>query len=144
MTIYQRFATTLRSLLAGGAATLTDLATLAFLVSALGVAPRLASWPALLAGAVVNFVGNRSFAFRARGQLGRHVTLFTLVELASLALNAWLFDTAMRAHPWSGAHYALVRLVVCNVVFICFSYPLWTRVFRQAPQTQATRPSASG
>ena len=66
----------LRSFLAGAAATVVDLAVLAFLVSVLGFDPRHANVPALVAGGIVNFLGNRHFAFRAAdaplGKLAAH------------------------------------------------------------------------
>ena len=122
----------MRALLAGGAATLADIAVLALLVSAFGLAPRMASIPALLVGGVVNFLGNRHFAFRAsRGSLARQAVLYTVVELAALAANGILFDVVMRALPpglaWA---YVPVRLVTSHVVFLAWSYPLWRLVFR--------------
>lgn len=129
----------LRALLAGGAATLADLAVLALLVSAVGLSPRVASIPALLVGGVVNFLGNRHFAFRAsRGSLARQAALYTMVELLALAANGVLFDLVMRALPvglaWS---YVLVRLVTSHVVFLAWSYPLWRLVFRVPREAEA-------
>jgi putative flippase GtrA len=121
--------TFIKSTLAGGAATLLDLAVLAAL-RALGVPVRLASIPALLAGGLLNFVGNRSYAFGAKGNLARHITLFVGVEVGTLLLNGLIFDAAVRALPLAASHYLLTRLVVSNVVFMAFSYPLWQRVFR--------------
>lgn len=120
-----------RAFLAGAAATLADLAVLTVLVSGLGLAPRVANVPALLVGGVVNFLGNRHFAFRAStGSLPRQAALYTLVELVALALNGVLFDVAMRALPAHGAAYLLTRLVTSHVVFLLWSYPLWRLVFR--------------
>lgn len=122
----------LRALLAGGAATIADVATLALLVSVVGLAPRLASIPALIVGGVVNFVGNRHFAFRAaQGSLARQAVLYAIVELAALAANGLLFDVVMRLLPpglaWA---YVPVRLVTSHLVFLAWSYPLWRFVFR--------------
>lgn len=122
----------LRALLAGCAATLADLAVLAVLVSLVGLSPRVASLPALVVGGVVNFLGNRHFAFRAtRGSLAKQAILYTVVELAALGANGVLFDVVMRNLPpglaWA---YALVRLVTSHVVFLAWSYPLWRLVFR--------------
>ena len=121
-----------RAFLAGGAATFADLAVLATLVSIAGVAPRVASIPALLVGGVVNFLGNRHFAFRAAGgSLARQAALYTIVELAALGANGVLFDVVMRLLPvhfaWA---YVPVRLVTSHVVFLAWSYPLWRLVFR--------------
>ena len=122
----------LRALLAGGAATLADVAVLAVLVSLVGLAPRMASVPALLVGGLVNFVGNRHFAFRAaRGSLARQAVLYAIVELAALAANGVLFDVVMRLLPPSLAWaYVPVRLVTSHLVFLAWSYPLWRLVFR--------------
>jgi putative flippase GtrA len=122
----------LRAFLAGGAATLADVAVLAVLVSVIGLAPRVASIPALLAGGVVNFLGNRHFAFRAtEGSLARQAVLYTMVELAALAGNGALFDVVMRLLPASLAWaYVPVRLVTSHIVFLAWSYPLWRLVFR--------------
>jgi putative flippase GtrA len=128
-----------RALLAGGAATLADLAVLALLVSLVGLAPRVASIPALVIGGAVNFAGNRHFAFRAtRGSLARQAVLYTIVELAALAANGILFDVVMRLLPpglaWA---YVPVRLVTSHVVFLAWSYPLWRLVFRVPRAAQA-------
>ena len=120
-----------RAGLAGGAATLSDLAVLALLVSALHVDARIANVPALLVGGVVNFVGNRHFAFRAaRGSLARQAALYTLVEVVALALNGVLYDASIALVPGARGAYWLVRLATSHVVFLCWSYPLWRRVFR--------------
>jgi putative flippase GtrA len=129
----------LRSLLAGGAATIADVAVLALLVSVVGLSPRVASIPALLAGGVVNFVGNRHFAFRAaQGSLARQVALYAAVEVAALAANGILFDIVMRLLPHGLAWaYVPVRLVTSHLVFLAWSYPLWRIVFRVPRPAQA-------
>lgn len=124
-----------RSLLAGGAATLSDLAVLTLLVSCAHWSPRDANVPALLVGGVVNFFGNRNFAFRAeRGALHRHLIGYALVEVVALAFNGFLYDAFLHAVPGAGHLYWLVRLATSNVVFLCWSYPLWRRVFHVEPQ----------
>ncbi len=121
-----------RAGLAGAMATLVDLGVLALLVSGLGMSARVASVPALLAGGVANFVGNRHFAFRAAsGSVTRQALLYIVTEAAALALNGLLFDAMLRvpsvaAHPHA---YVWVRLATSHLVFLCWSYPLWTRVF---------------
>ena len=105
---------TLRAGAAGIAATAADLAVLTLLV----------------AGGVVNFVGNRHFAFRAQtGPLVRQAILYTLVEVIALALNGLLYDVTLRAFPGARPAYWLVRLVTSHVVFLAWSFPLWRRVF---------------
>src|SRR5262245_20497151 len=86
-----------RSALTGAAATLIDVVVLATAVGLLGVSARAANVPALLAGAVVQFVGNRNWAFEARaGSLRRQLLLFTVVEALALALNAIGYDLVAR------------------------------------------------
>jgi len=127
----ERAATFLRSAVAGGAATLADLACLGLLVGVVGLSPRAASLPALLVGAAVQFFGNRHFAFRAAsGSLRRQVGLFALTEVVAFALNAALYDAAARALPLGAASAVLVRAVTTNAVFLLWSYPVWRRVFR--------------
>ena len=120
-----------RSLMAGGAATLADLAVLTFCVAALHLTPQAANVPALVAGGIVNFFGNRHFAFRAHeGSIERHVVGYALVEIVALALNGFLYDLVLRAAPGSAHVYWLVRLATSHIVFLFWSYPLWRKVFR--------------
>ncbi len=120
-----------RAGLAGVVATGIDLFVLAVLVSGFHLNAHAANVPALLAGGVANFLGNRHFAFRARGEsLTRQAIGYTAVELVALALNGLLFDLALRLFP-AGAHlYWAVRLVTSHLVFLSWSYPLWCFVFR--------------
>jgi putative flippase GtrA len=121
----------LRAVVAGSAATLADLAVLAFLVSGLHLDPRTANVPALIAGGVVNFLGNRHFAFRAaHGSLAKQAVGYGAVELVALGLNGVLFDVAMQLLPGHPGWYAPVRLVTSHLVFLAWSYPLWRLVFR--------------
>ncbi len=131
---------TVRAGAAGVLATATDLATLALLVSGLGLSPHVANVPALLAGGVANFAGNRWFAFRAhRAPLGRQLIGYTLVELVALALNGWLFEAALRLFPQATHAYWALRLATSHLVFLLWSYPLWCLVFRQ----RGVRPALS-
>ena len=119
-----------RAGIAGLAATVVDLGVLALLVSGFGIAARIASVPALLLGGVANFLGNRHFAFRAReGSLFRQAALYTLIEVVALALNGALFDLVLRSRPDAAHAYLWVRLCTSHLVFLCWSYPLWNRVF---------------
>ena len=77
-----------RALVVGSGATVVDFSVLTTCIRAFGVAPTTARLPALLAGACVQFLGNRSFTFRAqRGSLPRQVRFFVATELAALAMN---------------------------------------------------------
>jgi putative flippase GtrA len=119
-----------RAGVAGGAATAVDVGVLALLVSAFHVDPRLASIPALLLGGVANFLGNRHFAFRAReGSLVRQAALYAVIELLALAMNGALYDLVLRTVPGAPHAYVWVRLATSHLVFLCWSYPLWRRVF---------------
>ena len=122
----------LRSLLSGGAATIADLLVLTLLVALAHVDPRLANVPALLAGGIVQFIGNRRFAFRADGEpIGPQLAGFVVVEGVALALNGVLFDLAMR-HFHAHIDWAIpVRLVTSHLVFLAWSFPLWHLVFKK-------------
>lgn len=119
-----------RSILATGAATVTDLATLTFLVSGLRFSPRVASVPALLLAGVVSFITNRTFAFRVRGADGmpRQAALFAALQSTTIALNAVAFDALMHVRG-APQHYWLVRLAVSNLVYLTWSFPMMNRVF---------------
>jgi putative flippase GtrA len=120
----------LRAGVAGIAATAVDVGTLALLVSVAHLDPRVASIPALVAGGVANFVGNRHFAFRARdGSVAKQALGYTVVELVALALNGLLYDTVLRLAPQTAHAYWAVRLVTSHVVFLAWSFPLWRKVF---------------
>jgi putative flippase GtrA len=128
--MWTKLLTLLRAGVAGLAATAADLATLAVFVSVLHVDARLASLPALLVGGIVNFLGNRHFAFRAKdGDVGKQVAGYTAVEIVAVALNGLLYDTVLRLVPGARAAYWLVRLATSHAVFLGWSYPLWRRVF---------------
>ena len=134
MVSWKKVAELLRAGIAGVAATGADLATLAVLVSLVHVDPHVANVPALLVGGVVNFLGNRHFAFRARtGHVGKQAVGYTVVEVVALALNGVLYDLALRAIPGAAHLYWLVRLATSHAVFLGWSFPLWRRVFRVAP-----------
>ncbi len=126
-----RLITFARSLMTGAAASLVDLGVLALLVGLLGLSDRAANVPALLAGGLIQFFGNRHFAFdAAAGSLKRQVTLFAITEVVALGLNGLMFDwVAQQAElSWLGA--IGVRAVISFVVFVSWSYPVWRHVFR--------------
>jgi len=118
-----------RSALVGLVASTIDLVVLGVLVDHLGVQPAWANVPALTLGLVVQFVGNKCFAFQDRSSaLLRQGTLFLAIELCAFALNAGLFHVlgVWLVWPWW-----LARVVASAAVYFGFSYPLWSRVFRQ-------------
>jgi putative flippase GtrA len=133
--LFARFATFLRSLLTGGAATLADLATLAFAVGVLHASPAAASLPALVVGAAVQFVGNRYFAFRAgRAPVARQAVLFVASEAVTMLLNAVVYQAVASHLPLTLTTAVLARIVTTNLVFLLWSYPVWKRVFQPTGQ----------
>ena len=116
-------------MLASGAATVADLGALFVMVTLFGVSPRVASVPALLLAATVQFVGQRWFAFRATGGSALAQGMrFVPVHATTLLLNALLFDIAIQA---AGTHvpYWIIRLVVGNAVYLAWSFPMLKRTF---------------
>ncbi len=125
-----------RSAIVGVAATLADLAMLAQL-GALDVSPAWANVPALTVGIVIQFVGNKLWAFRdlnndARA-LARQGGAFLVVEAVAFALNALLFHVLV---VLVGFPTLLGRVLVSAAVYFGFSYPLWGRVFT-APENRS-------
>lgn len=119
-----------KSLLTGGVATLADLGVLTFAIGFLHTLPAHANVPALLAGGLVQFVGNRHFAFRATsGSLRRQIIWFTLTEIVALSLNALLFHLAATHTVLDAVGAVGVRVAVSALVYVLWSYPVWRRVF---------------
>jgi|HubBroStandDraft_6_1064221.scaffolds.fasta_scaffold465451_2 putative flippase GtrA len=137
-----RFATFLRSAVTGGAATLADLAVIAFAVGVLHASPAAANVPALLVGAVIQFFGNRSFAFRAQGgaagALHRQAALFALTEAVTMVLNGALYHAVATHLVLSATGAVVARAITTNLVFVGWSYPVWKRVFAPATAAAAT------
>jgi putative flippase GtrA len=118
--------------MAGLAATGASLASLALLVHVIHLTPRQANIPALLVGAIVNFVGNRRFAFHAqKGKASTQLRRFVFVEIGTLAFNALLFDLALRLWPGLKQWFLPLGIVTNAIVYFGWSYPLWHRVFRK-------------
>ena len=121
----------LRSGAAGLLATLADLAALTALVHVAKLEPRIASAPALALGMVVMFFAQRKLAFRSRGHVGKQAVLFALVQLGGFLLTLALFDLGLRFIPSAQHYYVPLRLVVSNLVWLAYSFPLWHLVFRE-------------
>ena len=127
-----------RALIVGGGATLTDFSVFATCSRAFGLSPASARLPALLAGACVQFVGNRSFTFRAQaGSLRRQALFFVAFESLGLVLNWTLFRLLLSRLGWLPPE--LVTFVASFLVFVAFNYPLrrWI-IFRLPPLQGAT------
>lgn len=112
-----------RALVVGSGATLVDFSIFTTCVRAIDIAPAHARLPALIAGACVQFVGNRSFTFRAQaGKLSRQLQLFLVAELITLGLNWSVFQlllTRIRGLPPE-----LVSFLGTGLVFLAFAYPV--------------------
>ncbi len=128
----QRLEVAVRSAAVGLLATAIDLLVLALLTTG-GVSPRVASVPALVLGISAQFAGNKLLAFRDRTrQWVRQGAYFALVELGALGLNVALFDLAVER---LNAPVLLVRLATTSLVYVAFSLPLWSHVFRARAET---------
>jgi putative flippase GtrA len=127
----------LRSGLGGLAATLADLATLSLLVSGLGATPELASVPALVVGNLVMFFAQKRLAFGSGEAAAKQEVLrFALVQGGGFALTAAVYALALELIPGASEAYVLTRVVVTNLVFLLYSFPLWHWVFRRSRQAQ--------
>ena len=109
--------------MAGILATAANLAVLALLVEVGHLTPRQANIPGLLAGAVVNFIGNRDFAFRAQsGNVSRQFKQFMVVEIIAFGMNTYIFDAVLALWPVTTSWYLVVRLVTSGAVYLGWSY----------------------
>jgi putative flippase GtrA len=116
-----------RSACVGALATITDLVALTLLTSVVGLHVRVASAPALVLGVVVQFVGNKLFAFRDRdSRWATQAIRFVCVEVLGFIANLALFDGIVRVVVLPPV---VVRLITTSVVYFCVCLPLWGRVF---------------
>jgi putative flippase GtrA len=135
----QRLWTLVRSYLVGIPATASDLGLLWLLVGGLGLSKELANVPSLLAGVLVQFFGNKFFAFRDRSpNLLRQGVLFALIEVGTLFLN-WLAYHLLVTY--TDVHYLLARMIGTAGVYLAFSFPLWGLIFRPTPPPEAVQPA---
>ena len=127
-----RIETLLKSGFVGVVATVVDLLLLWLLVDGVGLGPRWANVPALTGGLLVQFFGNKFYAFEDRSRnYVRQTSFFMLVEAGAFALNALTFHVLV---TFTAISYLAVRLIGSAAVYFCFSYPLWHWVFQPAPQ----------
>lgn len=111
-----------RALIVGGGATLADFSVFTTCVRGIGMAPVSARLPALMAGACLQFFGNRSFTFRAQaGSLTRQAKLFLVFELTTLGLNYGVFR--LLAGHITLLPPELLSFLGTFIVFVCFAYP---------------------
>jgi len=121
-----------RALIVGSGATLTDFSIFMTCVRAIDIAPATARVPALLAGACVQFLGNRTFTFRARaGSLSRQALLFLTFEALGFALNWTTFRVLLDRITFLPPE--LVTLLASFLVFVGFSYPIRRRIIFKLP-----------
>ena len=119
-----------RAVIVGSGATLADFSVFTTCVRALDMAPSAARLPALVTGACVQFLGNRSFTFRARaGSWTRQAWLFLFAEAITLGLNFGIFHQLV-THV-SGVAPELLGFLGTFITFVTFAYPVrrWV-VFR--------------
>lgn len=126
-----------RSLLVGAVATLADVALLHVLARA-GLSPTAANVPSLLLGVLLQFLGNKYWAFAdASPRLLEQSALFVLVEAGTFVLNAAAFHALV---AWLGVSYWAARPLGTFAVYALFSYPLWARIF-SSPAARRARGS---
>jgi putative flippase GtrA len=127
---FQRIWVLFRSCLVGLLATASDLGSLMLLIHGAGWSKRAANIPSLLPGLLVQFVGNKYFAFEDRSKaIVKQGSLFLLIEAAAFGLNVLLFDLLVTLTP---IHEIGARLLGTNIVYLGFSFPLWSIfVFRR-------------
>ena len=131
--------TALRLLRSGGAgvlATVAQFGTLWLLVAFGGMDPVRANVPSLVFGSVVMFLGQKYFVFEARAasRLWLETLLYAIVQVVGIALTSWLFKVFLAFSPRLEPHYVLVGLVVNNVVWLFYFFPLWHFVFKSPPK----------
>jgi putative flippase GtrA len=127
-----RFFRFVRALIVGSGATIVDFSVLTTCIRVVGLAPTSARLPALLAGASVQFFGNRTYTFRARaGRIGRQAKLFICAEAITLVLNYGLFR--FLAARVSFAPPEIISFAGTFIVFMTFAYPVRRLVIFKVP-----------
>lgn len=114
-------------------ATAADFCAMIALVELARCSPVLAAALGATVGAVVNFVINRRWVFRAEsGELARQARRYALVSLASAAWNALGEHLLVSA---VGLHYLLARVLVSAAVSLGWNFPMqrhWVFAQREA------------
>jgi putative flippase GtrA len=129
----------LRSCAVGLLATAADLVSLFLLVHGLGLAPAQANVPTLLPGLLIQFLGNKFFAFGDRSpELLKQSSLFLLVELGAFVLNVLVFHLIVSL---SDVHYLTARMLGTALVYLGFSFPLWGLIFRHGAGRESSAPA---
>lgn len=122
-----------RALIVGGCATAGDFTVLTMLVRLAGVDPAWARAPALMTGACIQFLGNRSFTFRATaGRMSRQAKLFLVFESVTLCMNWLIYQGLLKALPMLPPE--VLSFMGTFIVFVCFNYPMRKNViFKVVP-----------
>jgi putative flippase GtrA len=134
-----RAARFVRALAVGACATGSDLAMFTLLHRLAHVSPEWARPPALATGALVQFVGNRVFTFRATaGDVKRHARLFLTYELGAYLANIVIFRYLVK---WiTVVPPEIVTFLGTFLVFAFYSYPVRRLViFRLLKDEEARR-----
>lgn len=117
-----------RSAAVGTFVTLVDLTLLVALVSGCGISARVVSPVLLVFGIVLQFLGNKLFAFQNPSRAwGRQAVAFLGVEALGFVGNAIAYDLAVRVLPLP---YFVTRLCTTSLVYFTICLPLWTRIFQ--------------
>jgi putative flippase GtrA len=112
-----------RALIVGAVATACDFTVLTTLVRLASVDPAWARAPALAVGGLIQFLGNRSFTFRAQaGPVSRQARLFLLFESVTLGMNWLLYEGLLKLLPQVAPE--LLSFLGTFIVFIGFNYPM--------------------
>ena len=124
-----------RALIVGSGATIVDVSVLTTCIRVIGLAPTTARLPALLAGASVQFFGNRTYTFRAqRGSMSRQARLFVAVEAITLGLNYGIYRIVEpKMASATSVPPELVSFIGTFVVFVAFAYPMRKLVIFRIP-----------
>lgn len=127
--------TLLRLVRSGGAGVLATAAQFGsqwLLVAFGGMGPVRADVPALVFGSVVMFLGQKYFVFDARAAktLWLETVLYAIVQVVGIGLTLWLLKVCLELSPRLEPHYVLVGLVVNNLVWLFYFFPLWHFVFK--------------
>jgi putative flippase GtrA len=128
--MFKRLGVLLRSASVGLVATASDLGSLLLLIHVAGLSKRLANIPSLLPGLLIQFIGNKYFAFQDRSKaIVMQGSLFFVIEMFAFAFNVLLFDLLVHR---CAMHEIPARLLGTNIVYLGFSFPLWRLlVFRK-------------
>jgi len=121
-----------RALVVGSGATIVDFSVLTACIRVADIAPTSARLPALVAGASVQFFGNRTYTFRAqRGSISRQAKLFLVAELTALAMNWSIYQFLVRRIQFVPPE--IVSFMGTFAVFVGFAYPLRRLVIFRLP-----------